>query len=65
MFKLQTRIDEESDIWDDVIDVKLSKTKTTTKIFFTEESAEEYLNTILKVKSQLYRIESVSDEPIS
>jgi hypothetical protein len=65
MYKLQTRIDVESERWDDVIDVKFSKTKKTVKIFFTEEDAIAYAKNNIKTKSDLYRVEKVNDEPIS
>jgi hypothetical protein len=59
MYKIQTRVDEETEVWDDVINTKLSKTKTVLQLFFSEEEA----NTFVKNnKMMYYRVVEHNDE---
>ena len=65
MYKIMTRLEEEEDVWNDVIDTKLSKTKSVTKIFFTEEEAEVYIKNVSKLKPTLVRIEEIGYDTVS
>jgi hypothetical protein len=59
MYKIQTRVDEETDVWDDVINTKLSKTKAVLQLFFNEEEAEKFAK---NNKMVYYKVVEQDDE---
>jgi len=60
--KIETRLNNESENWHPVIDMKLSKTKRVDRLFIDEEEAHRFAKNTLKLGEDLYRL--IEAEPI-